>query len=327
MVDSQAHTPGGETPGGETPGGETPGGEIPKVWSPSYWNKYWSVWILLLLWAIPLVVFLAWGRNSASLNPAVPSACNPKAPDSLPGTPPDNPAVLKPHTTVNSGVPFGRFFDTKQRDIDYDVTANTEALKGARSLAVEQTLFQTASGSRQLDESDILAWAEVKNQNRVLLHVCFKRDGSFGSPGTYIGTVNIIDSRVARIDVPFNVSLNYPVWQFVLALWLLMLLPATLYVWLLLGSFTSTKLTIRAFKEWIYSRNAIIALGTGATISFGFVLATYFKAESWGSDITEATALFGGAFAGFVAAAAGVTSAGQDKDPAKRTEQNSDKKT
>jgi hypothetical protein len=310
MVDSQAHTP----------GGGASGGGAPKVWSPSYWNKYWSVWILLLLWAIPLVVFLTWGLNGASPSPAVPLACNPKAPDSPAGTPPDNPAVLKPHTTVNSGVPFGRFFDTKQRNVEYDVTTNPEALKGATSLAVEQTLFQTAAGSRQLDESDILAWAEVKNQNRVLLHVCFRRDGSFGSAGTYIGTVSVIDSRVARIDVPFNVSLNYPVWQFVLALWVFMLLPATLYVWLLLGSFTSTRLTIGTFREWIYSRNAIIALGTGATISFGFVLATYFKAESWGSDVTEATALFGGAFAGFVAAAAGVTSAGQDKHPVTMTE-------
>lgn len=100
------------------------------------------------------------------------------------------------------------------------------------------------------------------------------------------------------MDVPFNVSLNYPVWQFVLALWVLMLLPATIYVWLLLGSFTTTTLSIASFKQWIYSRNAIIALGTGATISFGFILATYFRAEAWGSEVTEATALFGGAFAG-----------------------------
>ena len=308
MVDSQAHAPGGGAPGGGAPGA-------------SYWRKHWSAWILLVLWAVPLVVFLAWGLNAASPSPDVPAICNPpKELDSPPGTPPENPAVLMPHTTVSSGVPFGRFFDTKERHIEYDVTANPEALKGATSLAVEKTLFLTAAGSRQLDDSDILAWAEVKNQNRVFLHVCFRRDGSFGSAGTYTGTVSVIDSRVARVDVPFNVSLNYPVWQFVLALWVFMLLPATLYVWLLLGSFTSTRLTIGRFRQWIYSRNAIIALGTGATISFGFVLATYFKAESWGSDITEATALFGGAFAGFVAAAAGVTSAGQDKHPATMTE-------
>jgi hypothetical protein len=275
--------------------------------------------MLLLLWAIPLIVLLVWGLNGASPNPVVPAICNPKPPDSPPARPPDNPAVLKARTTANSGVPFGRDFGTRQRDIEYDVTANPEALKDAKSLAVDQTSFQTASGSRQLDQNGILAWAEVKNQNRVLLHACFKRDRSLGSPGTYVGTVSIIDSRVGRVDVPFNVSLNYPIWQFVLALWMLMLLPATLYVWLLLGSFTDTRLSIKSFRNWIYGRNAIIALGTGATISFGFVLATYFKAEAWGSEVTEATALFGGAFSGFVAAAAGVTAAGQDKQPTELT--------
>jgi hypothetical protein len=261
-----------------------------------------------------LVVLLVWGLRGASPEPEVPEVCKPKSPDNPPSIPPENPAVLKPHSTVASGVPFGRDFGTKRRDIEYDVTANSETLKEAKSLAVEQTRFENASGSRQLDESGVLVWAEVKNQNRVLLHACFRRDHSFGSPGNYVGTVSIIDSRVGRVDIPFNVSLNYPVWQFVIALWVLMLLPATLYVWLLLGSFTTTKLSIASFRQWIFSRNAIIALGTGATISFGFVLASYFKAEAWGSDVTEATALFGGAFAGFVAAAAGVTGAGQDKE-------------
>ena len=309
MVDAQPH---GRVSGG--PGSESPR-PAPSVGSRAYWRNYWSVWILLLIWAIALAALIRWGLAGASPKPAVPSICQPRQANNPPLTPITNPAVLKPHSTVNSGIPFGRDFETKLRDIEYDVTANSSALKDATSLVVEMTQFQTATGGRQLDESDISAWAEVKNQSRVLLHVCFTRDGSLGSPGTYVGTISIIDSRVARVDVPFNVSLNYPVWQFVVALWVLMLLPASIYVWLLLGSFTDTRLTIASFREWIYSRNAIIALGTGATVSFGFILATYFKAEAWGSDVTEATALFGGAFAGFVATASGVTSAGQDKQP------------
>ena len=121
-VDLQTDTPGGGTPGGGTP--------TPAVWSREYWGKYWSVWVLLILWVIPLVVLLVWGLNGASPNPAVPAVCNPKPPDSTPASSPDNPAVLKARTTVNPGVPFGRDFGTRQRDIEYDVTANPDVLKG-----------------------------------------------------------------------------------------------------------------------------------------------------------------------------------------------------
>jgi hypothetical protein len=292
----------------------------PAVRSSDYWNRYWAVWLLLVLWAILLITFVVWGANRKAPAATLPTACNAIDPDKPPAQNPTNPAVLKPHTSAISGVPFGRGFGVQQRNIEYDATSNSDLLKDARSLAVETALFQTTAGDRQLDPDDIVAWAEVKSQNRVFLHVCFQRDNSMGAAGIYTGTVSITDPRVARVDVPFNVSLNYPVWQLVIALWILMLLPASLYVWLLLGSFTDTRLTIANFKTWIFSRNAIIALGTGGTVSFGFVLATYFKGEAWGVSVTEATALFGGAFAGFVAAAAGVTSAGQDRQPRTMTE-------
>jgi hypothetical protein len=282
------------------------------------WLYYAPVWLLLVMWVVVLAALVASGLNAtyakASTEP-LPKSCMPGPTAQPPEESPESPAVLKPHSTVTTGVPFGRNLDYQERSIEYDVTSNPEVLSNVKTLYVEKSLFQTAAGDRQLYPQDISSWAEVKAPTRVLSHVCFQRTLSTGPPGLYAGTISITDGRVARVDVPFNVSLSYPTWQFVFALWILAILPATLYVWLLLCSFTTTELCLGNFRIWIFSRNAIIALGSGVTISFGLVSSTYFRSDAWDANFAEATTLLGGAFAGFVAAALGVTGAGQDKKP------------
>jgi hypothetical protein len=195
------------------------------------------------------------------------------------------------------------------------VTQNQATLAEANYLDVEVAQFMTSTGDQELPEGAVVGYAQVLGGgSRVKLHVCFDRSSQkMGAPGLYVGTVNIVDPRVARLDVPFSVSLSYPIWQYVLAIYVSMLLPATLYVWLLLGSFKSAdRLSMEKFQRWFFSRNAIIALGTGFAVSIGLLLGTYFKAEAWGTSVTEATALFGACFSAFVAAAAGVTAASTD---------------
>jgi len=301
-----------------TPPSPSPSPSAPRMGSRKYWKKYSVVWLLLLVWAAILVTLVIWGISAgrhAGSSTSLPDSCTGSSTARPPESPPREPAVLKARTTVTTGVPFGRSYGNLQRDVEYDVASGADSLTGVQRITVEKSLFQTAAGDAQLSTADIHAWAEVRQPSRVILHVCFQRGRSTGLPGLYTGTISITDERVARVDVPFNVSLSFPTWQYIFALWVLALLPATLYVWLLLGSFTTTELSISNFKAWIFSRNAIIALGTGATVSFGLVTSTYFRTEEWGASITEATTLFGAAFAGFVAAASGVTGAGQDKRP------------
>jgi hypothetical protein len=293
----------------------------PGIREAAYWKNNITVWLLVLVWAAALTGLLAWGTvASAEQAESAPTDCVKDDNSEQAGVSTESPAVLRPRTTINSSVPFGHDFAVLRRDIEYDVTANPESLTGSPRLTVEHSRFQDARGARQLNDEDIIAWAEVRDTSRAFLHVCFVRSTSFGRPGTYVGTISITDPRVARVDVPFTVSLSYATWQYALAVWIVMLLPATVYVWLLLGSFTTTELRITAFRDWIYSRNAIIAIGTGIAVSFSFWLATYFTAEAWGGSLTDITSLFGGAFAGFVAAASGVTAAGQDKAPIAQTE-------
>ncbi|MGH3176601.1 MAG: hypothetical protein ACRDPF_22400, partial [Streptosporangiaceae bacterium] len=115
-------------------------------------------------------------------------------------------------------------------------------------------------------------------------------------------------------DVAFNVTLSYPWWQLVFAVFVGMLLPAILYVWFLKGSFQSHQgLTIGLLQDWLFSRTALMAVGAGFAAAIGVFSAIYAKAPQWGTDWTSATGLFGATFSAFVAAATAVTAAGSDR--------------
>lgn len=174
--------------------------------------------------------------------------------------------------------------------------------------------FISSDGSQQLNPRDVNATATLQG-GRVVLDVCFNRtDPGFGAPGSYFGAVSIVDPRVNRTDVAFNVTMSYPWWQLVFAVFAVMLPLAILYVWFLKGSFQSHRgLNIELLQDWIFSRTALMALGAGFAAAIGVFSAIYAKAPAWGADWTSATGLFGATFSAFVAAATAVTAAGSDR--------------
>jgi hypothetical protein len=147
--------------------------------------------------------------------------------------------------------------------------------------------------------------------NRAVLTVDLSRDGDrLGMPGSYSGSVRIIDPRVERRDISLQVTMSYPYWQFPVAMLVFVLFPALIYVWLVKGSFTSQMkkaspdkpaapdepvvLTAITFQNYVFSRNGIISIGAGVVAAVSFISATYLSGATWGSDITQWITLFGG---------------------------------
>lgn len=270
---------------------------------------------LAALWAIAFAVLLAWGLDAnASAKPDT-ADCQHAGP--VPGVPPTAPsksAQLKPRAAPVTAVPFSRSRTIQFRQVEYDVADPGKALANVRQLDIFTGQFISSDGSQQLNPGDINATATLRS-GRVLLDVCFNRtDPGFGAPGSYLGTVSIVDPRVNRTDVTFNITMSYPWWQLVFAVFVAMLLPAILYVWFLKGSFQSHQgLKIGLLQDWIFSRTALMAVGAGFAAAIGVFSAIYAKAPAWGADWTSATGLFGATFSAFVAAATAVTAAGSDR--------------
>ena len=267
------------------------------------------------IWAIVFGGLLAWGLGESATAKSDTTDCKQAGPvPGVPSTAPSMPAQLKPRAEPVSAVPFSRNRTIQFRQVEYDITDPGQVLANVSQLDVFTGQFVSSDGSQQLNPRDINATATLQS-GRVVLAVCFNRtDPGFGAPGSYLGAVSIVDPRVNRTDVAFNITLSYPWWQLVFAIFVAMLLPAILYVWFLRGSFQSHQgLTIRELQNWLFSRTTIMALGAGFAAAIGVFSAIYAKAPAWGSDWTSATGLFGATFSAFVAAATAVTAAGSDR--------------
>ena len=270
---------------------------------------------LAAIWAIAFAVLLAWGLGAnASAKPDTTDCQQAGSVPGVPSTAPGKPAQLKPRAAPVTAVPFSRSRTIQFRQVEYDVADPGKALANVRQLDIFTGQFVSSDGSQQLNPRDINATATLRS-GRVLLDVCFNRtDPGFGAPGSYLGTVSIVDPRVNRTDVAFNITMSYPWWQLVFAVFVAMLLPAIFYVWFLKGSFQSHQgLKIGMLQEWLFSRTALMAVGAGFAAAIGVFSAIYAKAPAWGADWTSATGLFGATFSAFVAAATAVTAAGSDR--------------
>jgi hypothetical protein len=270
---------------------------------------------LAVVWAIAFTTLLVWGLYAQASATSDTTDCPTAGPVSgVPSAAPGKPAQLKPRAAPVTSVPFSRNRTIQFRQVQYDVTDPGGVLANVHQLDVFIGQFISSDGSQQLNPRDINATAAF-HSGQVVLDVCFNRtDTDFGAPGSYLGTVSIVDPRVSRTDVSFNVTLSYPWWQLVLAVFLAMLLPAILYVWFLKGSFQSHQgLNIELLQDWIFSRTALMAIGAGFAAAIGVFSAIYAKTPGWGADWTSATGLFGATFSAFVAAATAVTAAGSDR--------------
>ena len=236
-------------------------------------------------------------------------------------------ATLSMREGQSTTIPFSRSLGLRERMLEFDATDPDRVLPASGDLAVSIGTFLRATEDAELNHDLITATAHAQNRG-VLVNICVNRSGEprLGDPGTYTGVVSIVDPRVSRVDIPMTVSMSYNAWPLVLALLVLSVGPATVYLWLLRGSFTQGKLTpsaeldegesslsARQFGKWVLSRSGVMAIGAGVGAAFIAFSAGYLKNPAWGASITDLTGLFGAMFAGFVAAATAITAARMDQ--------------
>ena len=235
-------------------------------------------------------------------------------------------ATLSLREGQTTTIPFNRSEGLRSRRLEFDVT-DPDLVLPTGNLAVSVGTFLRATADAELNRGLISATAEQLNRS-VFLDICIDRTGEpkLGDPGTYTGVVSIVDPRVSRVDIPLTVSLSYNAWPLMVALFVLALGPATVYLWLLRGSFSrgerpagvtleadESSLSARLFGMWVFSRTGIMAIGAGVGAAFIAFSAGYLKNPAWGASITDLTGLFGAIFAAFVSAATALTAVRRDE--------------
>lgn len=213
------------------------------------------------------------------------------------------PAKLTLRADQEAVIAFGRSLRATTRDLQYDFTPGSVKLANFTVLAVDLTRFSLDSSF--LDADLVSARAQYRN-GLVLLQVCANRNGSedLGDPGTYRGTISIVDPRVSRVDLPFTISMAYPAWPLVLDLAIGTCLAALGWVWLLRQPSDSSAPVVSAeFFHWISRREGLVALFAGLAAGIATVFTVYFNNPTWGSSLGNPIALVGAVFTAFVVAA------------------------
>lgn len=141
-------------------------------------------------------------------------------------------------------------------------------------------------------------------------------------PGTYEGSITIIDGRVQTFTLPLTIKLAYPVWQNVAVLLWVVIVVGSFWVWSLKRDVDDTTISadsIRDFGRWLVTLNGAIAVVGGSAGAIGVFIATYMKSPDWGVDISQWLSLLAAMFTAFVAAASALAKkvqAGQGSAPA-----------
>lgn len=156
---------------------------------------------------------------------------------------------------------------------------------------------------------DARAWSR---HGVVTVELCVDRfDGNaIGDPGLYVGSVAVVDPRIARTDVPFVITMSHDNSYSLLALLFVVVAVAAIYVWLLRTYRpTADSIDLEEFMDWLGTRTGVLAVGTGAVATYVAYSASYLADSTWGGSTTQLGALVGAAFTAFITAAATVISA------------------
>jgi hypothetical protein len=225
-------------------------------------------------------------------------------------------ATLAPLGTPVQSVALGHHLETQVREFEFGLTDPSGLLRDATCLPVHVNPFlRTGTGdSAELDRRHIDAAVSVSGGEVRLTLTLRRTDLDFAPPGSYTGTVSIIDPRLERVDIPLAVTLAYPIWQLPLVALLLVLPAAVLNLWLLKGSFHAgdRQVTVQEFDDYAFSRNGVLAIGAGVAAAVLVFSTTYLSEATWGTSFVDVLSLVGAAFAAFTAAATPVTAAGTD---------------
>lgn len=275
----------------------------------------WSRALTLLVILGLAGLFPVWQLASS---PAHPMPCTfPGIPQQAAGSPPALPATYKPAKLVlisgqTTTLQFNRAVATKTLTIQYGISgAATGAIPESGASQFPQLQVADPLGFIRDDQEplpgDRVSVASWVQNGRVLLKICVQRAGpGFADPGTYLGTVSIVDPRVGRVDVPVVVTLSYPSWQWIMALLVLAVLAGAWYVWVLQDKKAAEIAIGWGFVDFYATMLGVLSAGAGVVAAFGVYTAAYLNSTTWGSSSTQVFALFGAMFSAFLAGSATV---------------------
>jgi hypothetical protein len=268
-----------------------------------------------------LVVFPAWAFmiSQPKATPCIFSGEPGQALGLLP-TQPVKPAKLVLINGQTTTLAFYRALTTKTLTIQYGVNGTIPDVGQYPNLDVlQQPFLRSDQTPLPVDQIRVAAWYQ---SGRVLLELCVQRSGlKTADPGTYVGTVSIVDSRVSRVDVPITVTLSYPTWQFVLELLVLAVFAGSWYIWVLQDKDPEDRAISWGFIRWCGSMIGVLSIGAGVVAALSVYNASYLSSTSWGYTANQPLALLGAMFTAFLAGAATVhigAAAGQARDAKKK---------
>jgi len=238
--------------------------------------------------------------------------------DGTPHQRPASPLQLSLTPDQVTALPFGRSESVRALDVDYRPAvlatskANTPAtppktkslqdVVGTQPLQVDVSQFRRDDGA-SLTKSLVRARAKVVGDDRVRVSLCVDRRSAeaLADPGTYRGTVSIIDARVARTDIPLEVSGADPRWTMPLFLLLLAVIAGTWVTWVIKEKKPdSSPFVLSEWLVWSGTAIGIICIVAGAVACVGAVQATYLSQGTWGTSIGDYFALLTGCFVAFM---------------------------
>lgn len=263
-----------------------------------------------------LAVFSVWSAFSGQ--PKAVTCSFPGEPSQAAGSPgrvtqPSKLVLINGQTTT---LAFDRALTTKTLTIQYGVTGTIKGGRKHPRLQVTQLDF-LRSDQVALPGSRVKVAAWYQN-GRVLLKVCVDRSGAkLADPGSYQGTVSIVDPRVNRVDIPIVVTLSYPSWQLVLELLVLTAFAGSWYIWVLQKKEPGDRAISWDFVRYCGTMLGALSIAAGVIAAFGVYNATYLNSTGWGSAAEQPLTLLGVMFGAFLAGAASVhigAKAGQAAD-------------
>jgi hypothetical protein len=231
---------------------------------------------------------------------------------------PDSPLQLSLVPDQTTTLDFGRSESVRVLDVDYrpaiaatssgsgsqtvDSTKSLHKLLSAPPLQVDVSQFRRDDGAVLMPKM-VKARARVIGDDRVRVSLCVDRRKArtLADPGTYRGTVSIIDPRVTRTDIPLVVDEADPRWTFPLFLVLVSIVAGSWVTWMV----KEKKADGDEFKphewfKWSGSAIGIICLVAGAIAGLATFQATYLSQGTWGTSIGDYVALLTGSFVAFM---------------------------
>jgi hypothetical protein len=254
-----------------------------------------------------LVVFPAW---ALMLSQPKGTPCTfSGAPSQAPGSPaqPVRPAKLILISGQTTTLAFSRALTTKTLTIQYGLNGTIPEVETGQYpnlKVIQQDFLRNDQAALPANRVRVAAWYQ---SGRVWLQLCVDRSGlKLADPGTYVGTVSIVDPRVSRVDVPITVTLSYPTWQDVLELLVLAVFAGSWYIWVLQDKQPTDRAISWHFITWCGSMIGVLSIAAGVIAAVGVYSASYLNNNSWGYTVSQPLALLGAMFTAFLAGAATV---------------------